>query len=356
MDRKLTIKKISEWRIPLKGMFLIAGPCSAESEEQVVKTAQAIAQYDVTALRAGVWKPRTRPGAFEGAGIEGLKWLKAGGAAAGLPVTTEVATPAHIEKCLKYGVDILWIGARTTVDPFAVQAIADALRGVDVPVMVKNPINADIELWIGAFERLNRAGVTKLMAVHRGFSTHETKIYRYEPLWKIPTELRMCLPGIPIICDPSHICGNMEHLYDVAQDALNLLYDGLMIEVHIEPHKALSDSKQQLTPAEFGRCLNRLNLRKHSTDNPDYLSKMSFFRKEIDHIDYQLIDLLGQRMEIAKEIGLCKKRDNVALFQPDRWSEVIRSRIEMGIKNKLSEDFILQIYESIHEESIKNQI
>jgi len=256
VDIKLAEPK--EWKIPVKDKFLVAGPCSVESEEQIIQTALGLAEYGVNLLRAGIWKPRTRPGTFQGIGVEGLKWLKRAGQAANLPVAVEVATPYHIEQCLKYEVDVLWIGSRTTTNPFLVQAIADSLKSVDIEIMVKNPMNPELELWIGALERLNWAGQRKLIAVHRGFSVFETNLYRNMPYWKIPQELKRLIPEIPLICDPSHICGNKELLLPVAQKAIDLHYDGLMIEVHINPKLALSDAKQQITPKELGNLLKNL--------------------------------------------------------------------------------------------------
>jgi chorismate mutase len=248
----------SEWKVPLRNRFFVAGPCSVESEDQILTTALQLATHEVTVIRGGVWKPRTRPGSFEGVGTKGLQWLKNAGKAVGLPVTTEAARPSHVEECLKVGIDILWIGARTTTDPFAVQDIADALRGVNIPVMIKNPMNPDLELWIGAIERIDKAGTTKIVAVHRGFSTYRKNLYRNEPLWRIPIDLRRRIPHLPLICDPSHICGNRRYIMAVSQEAMDLFFDGLMIEVHCAPSTALSDAKQQLTPAQYGRTIGNL--------------------------------------------------------------------------------------------------
>lgn len=247
----INISKLQDWKIKYKNKFLVAGPCSLESEQQIMQTALGLSGFGVNLLRAGIWKPRTRPGTFQGVGVDGLKWLKNAGIAADLPVAVEVATPYHIEQCLKHDIDVLWIGARTTANPFLVQLIADSLKGVDIEIMVKNPINPDLELWIGALERLNSAGIKKLMAVHRGFSVFESKKYKYMPYWEIPIKLREIIPDIPMICDPSHICGEKSLLLSVAQKAIDLLFDGLMFEVHINPEIALSDAKQQITPMEF---------------------------------------------------------------------------------------------------------
>ena len=260
MQTNLQIAKLNDWRIPYKQKFIVAGPCSLESEEQIMQTALGLSGYGVNLLRAGIWKPRTRPNSFQGLGAEGLKWLKNAGVAAKIPVAVEVATPHHVEQCLKHDIDVLWIGSRTTTNPFSVQSIADALKGVDVEVMVKNPINPDIELWIGALERLNLVGIKKLMAVHRGFSVFEPTKYKYEPLWEIPTKLKKIIPGIPLICDPSHICGETGLLLSVAQKAMDLQFDGLMLEVHINPKNALSDAKQQITPEAFKNLINSLKI------------------------------------------------------------------------------------------------
>lgn len=258
MNIDFQISKLQDWTVNYKDKFIVAGPCSLESEEQIMQTALGLSSYGVNLLRAGIWKPRTRPGTFQGVGAEGLKWLKNAGTAANLPVSVEIATPYHVEQCLKHDIDVLWIGARTTTNPFAVQLIADSLRGVDVEVMVKNPINPDIELWIGAFERLYLAGIKKLMAIHRGFSVYKPTKYKYEPLWEIPLNLKKIIPDIPLISDPSHICGETELLLSVAQKAIDLHFDGLMLEVHIDPSKAMSDAKQQITPETFNNLMINL--------------------------------------------------------------------------------------------------
>ncbi len=355
MKIDLNIEKLSDWATPITGTFLIAGPCSAESEEQLMRTAQGLAKYSVNAIRAGIWKPRTRPGSFEGVGVKGLRWLKEAGGTVGIPVAVEVANPGHVEECLKHGIDILWIGARTSANPFSVQAIAEALKGVKIPVLVKNPISPDVELWIGAIERLHRAGLRSLAAIHRGFCTFREDAYRNTPLWRIAIELKRRVPGLPIICDPSHICGKKELLLSVAQKAMDLLYDGLMIEAHIDPKSALSDAKQQITPDELGDLISRLKPKTASTDSEELRIQISYLRKEIDDIDQQIINLLGKRMEISKQLGEYKKRNDIALFQPDRWREIVETRTKAGIANNLPEDLILKIYQYIHEESIRAQ-
>jgi chorismate mutase len=355
MKINLEIQELINWGIPFKEKFIIAGPCSAESEEQVMKTARALKDFNVSVIRAGIWKPRTRPAAFEGIGAEGLQWLKAASAETGLPVAVETANPSQVEQCLKHGIDILWLGARTTPNPFAVQEIAESLRGVDVPVMVKNPVNADLALWVGALERLNNAGVKKLMAVHRGFSTYQTEQYRNQPLWRIPIELKQLIPGLPLICDPSHISGKAELVPEVAQKAMDLLFDGLMIEVHVNPKEALSDAGQQLTPERFGALMQELKFKIAFTSSKDFISHINSLRKEIDELDGQIIDLLTRRMDNARKIAVQKVKNDISIFQPDRWNEVLKSRIADGVSKSLSEEFMYQLFQYIHEESIRQQ-
>jgi chorismate mutase len=348
------IQGLSEWNMPAREKFLIAGPCSVESEEQMLRTAMQLSAYEVTLIRGGVWKPRTRPGSFEGVGSKGLVWLKQAGNAAGLPVATEAAKPTHVEECLRAGIDALWIGARTTTSPFAVQEIAEVLRGVDIPVMIKNPMNPDIELWIGAIERMNKAGITKIMAVHRGFSTYRENLYRNQPIWRIPIELRRRLPHLPLICDPSHICGKRRYIMAVAQQAIDLLFDGLMIEVHCAPGTALSDAGQQMTPAQYGRLISKLHY--VSSSGPSHLPEMiSLLRKEIDAIDNDLITLLARRMKCVKRIGVWKRDHNVSLFQPERWEQILHDRVQSSVARHLSESFVRNLFEHIHEEALNIQ-
>ncbi len=335
--------------------LVIAGPCSVESREQIMETALSLKKYNVDILRGGIWKPRTRPNAFEGIGGRGLGWLKKAGEAAGIPVGTEVAVPMHVEICLSHEIDVLWIGARTTANPFSVQAIADALKGVDIPVMVKNPVSPDIELWIGALERLHNAGITQLAAIHRGFSMADNGKYRNQPNWHIPIELKRRMPDLPIICDPSHICGKRELLQDISQEAIDLMFYGLMLEVHPDPDNAMSDNAQQLTPAAFGKLLNSLEPKQESVDNIEFQNKLSILRENIDNIDSDLIHLIGKRMKVAEKIGQCKKEQNVTVFQPSRWEEVLNSRIKEAKKYNLSPRFMEKIYQYIHEESVRHQ-
>ena len=338
-----------------KQPLIIAGPCSVESPEQVMETALELKKYNIDVLRGGIWKPRTRPNAFEGVGGRGIGWLKKAGEAAGVPVGTEVAVPMHVEICLSHEIDVLWIGARTTGNPFSVQAIADALKGTDVPVMVKNPVSPDIGLWIGALERLYKAGVTRLAAIHRGFSTSDNGRYRNEPNWHIPIELKRRIPEIPIICDPSHICGNRELLQGIAQESIDLMFQGIMLEVHPNPDSALSDSEQQLTPDDFGKLINSLELKKVKIQDPDVYKKISVIRENIDKIDSNLIHLLGERMQLAEKIGKYKKDQKVTVFQPSRWNEILNSRVSEAEKYDLSAEFITKIYQYIHEEAVRHQ-
>lgn len=357
MPKKINVKKFADWGIPFKDVMFIAGPCSAESEEQLMKTAEGLKGSEVNVLRAGIWKPRTRPGSFEGVGSVGLKWLKNAGNAINVPVTTEVATPEHVEECLKQGIDILWIGARTTSNPFAVQAVADALQGVDIPVLVKNPINPDIELWGGALERFYRVGIKRLGAIHRGFSTYEKSKFRNQPIWRIPIEVKHRNPSLPMLCDPSHISGNRELLLPVAKNAMDLLFDGLMLEVHIDPSSALSDAKQQLTPDGYNELLGKLKIKKVTSDSEDFQRHITLLRQENDKIDNQLLELLGKRMSNAKKMAFHKMNHDISLFQPGRFDEVTKSWIEEGrsLSPDLSEDFISRLYQFIHEESLRIQ-
>ncbi len=336
--------------------FIVSGPCGAESQEQVESTVLALGRLGtVNLVRAGIWKPRTHPNSFEGAGNEGLKWLKDAGIAAGLPVTVEVANAKHVEAALKIGIDVLWIGARSTVNPFVVQEIADALQGVDVPVMVKNPVNPDIELWIGAFERFLRAGISRIAAIHRGFSSYEKTMYRNRPNWEIPIEFRRRMPGIPMICDPSHISGNRTLLQAVSQTALDLNFDGLMIESHINPDKALSDSKQQITPEILKVLLNNLICRTQNIEDVTGLRMIEDFRQQIDKLDYNILDIIAKRMKIAKDIGQFKKDHNITILQSMRWDEIVETRMMLGVNKELTKEFVLKLFELIHQEAIENQ-
>lgn len=338
-----------------KGPLVIAGPCSAESEEQVMDTARQLAADGVKYFRAGIWKPRTKPGCFEGIGAPGLEWLAEVKRETGMAVTTEVAKPVHVELALKAGIDILWIGARTSANPFAMQDIADALKGVDVPVMVKNPINPDLELWIGAFERLSKAGVSQLAAIHRGFSTYGEKQYRYAPQWQIPIELRRRYPELPIICDPSHMGGRQDLVLPLAQMALDLSADGLFIEVHNNPSCALSDACQQLTPAMFHEMRTHLVERvKEAPVAED--SSLGEFRKRIDLCDRKLMEALAERFAISREIGSFKKENNMAVLQSERYSGMVDKLAEQAEEAGIDAQCIRSIFEAVHTESIRQQI
>ena len=333
----------------------IAGPCSAETEEQVLSTAHGLKDQGIHLFRAGIWKPRTRPGAFEGVGTQGLKWLQRVKQETGLDVTTEVANAQHVYDCLKYGIDVLWIGARTTVNPFSVQEIADALEGVDVPVLVKNPVNPDYKLWMGAIERLHKAGIKRIAAVHRGFSTYGDSKYRNLPRWQMAIDLMQEFPDLEIICDISHICGRRDILAETAQKAYDLNYDGLMVEVHPEPDKAWSDAAQQITPERYGEMVRSLVRRVASTNDPEYLARIENCRVEIDDIDEELIQLIARRMLLVREIGVVKKEKNVAVLQPERFRALREALHRRGDKNELSPEFIAMLLEAIHQESITQQ-
>lgn len=335
--------------------IIIAGPCSAESEKQVLNTAKALAEQQVDLFRAGIWKPRTRPNSFEGVGVIGLNWLRKVKEETGLKVTTEVANRQHVFEALKYGVDVFWLGARTTVNPFSVQEVADALEGVDVPVMIKNPINPDLKLWIGAIERIYNAGIRRIAVVHRGFSAFGNSNYRNEPRWQIPIELMRQFPDLEIICDNSHICGRRDILAKVAQKALDLNFDGLMIETHPHPEDAWSDAQQQITPKALQKMVKNLIFRAPSTNNETFLHNLEDLRHQIDEIDDELLDILGKRMILAENIGLYKKKNNIAILQPARWSEILETAIAKGAKKGLSEEFITRLLKAIHEESINHQ-
>lgn len=332
--------------------FVIAGPCSAETEEQVIETAKQLAAKGCRMFRAGVWKPRTKPGGFEGNGEAALPWLNRVQKETGMLVATEVATPEHIELALKYGIDILWVGARTSANPFAMQAMADALKGVDVPVFVKNPVNPDLELWIGAMERINQAGIKRMAAIHRGFSSYDKKIYRNLPMWQIPIELHRRIPDLPIICDPSHIGGSRELIAPLCQQAMDLGFDGLIVESHCEPDKAWSDSKQQITPDVLDYILNLLVIRSETNTT----ESITLLRKQIDELDNQFMELLSKRMRVCREIGQYKKEHNMTVLQSARYSEILEKRGAQGALCGMSPEFIAGVFELIHGESVRQQM
>ena len=339
-----------------EGPYIIAGPCSAESREQVLATAEALKELNINLFRAGVWKPRTRPGSFEGNGEKALGWLKEAMQQFNLPIVIEVAEPEHVELALKYDIDALWIGARTTVNPFQVQHIADALKGVEIPVLVKNPVNPDVSLWQGAIERLEMAGIKEIAAIHRGFSTYSASSpYRNQPNWPIPIELKRRKPELPIICDPSHITGNRSIVGDIAQKAMDMGFDGLMIETHPTPGLALSDAEQQVTPQQLKEILCRITMRRSETVAGSNV-ELEHLRREMDSIDAEVIDLLARRMELSEKIGLVKKAANIAAYLPERWNEIVETRGERAEKLLLSREFVIALYERIHDESIKKQL
>lgn len=332
--------------------IVIAGPCSAETEEQTLTTARQLAQNGIKIFRAGIWKPRTKPGGFEGIGVEGLQWLRRVKNETGMYVATEVATAKHVYEALKYGIDVLWIGARTTANPFAVQEIADALRGVDIPILIKNPVNPDIELWIGAIERIYNAGLHQLAAVHRGFSSYDKKVYRNQPQWHIPIELHRRLPDLPLFCDPSHIGGKRELIAPLSQQAMDLQFDGLIIESHCAPDNAWSDKAQQLSPEVLDVILRKLVLREMKQTTEDLVD----LRREIDSIDNELLELLAKRMRISSEIGTYKKEHGIAVLQTGRYNEILEKRIANGERLGMSREFMRTFLEAIHEESVRVQV
>ena len=333
-------------------LTVIAGPCSAETEEQVITTAKQLAGRGCHIFRAGVWKPRTKPGGFEGNGVAALPWLQRVKEETHMMVATEVATPEHVELALKYGVDVFWIGARTSANPFAMQAIADSLKGIDVPVLVKNPVNPDLELWIGAMERLNQAGVKRIAAIHRGFSSYDKKIYRNLPMWQIPIELRRRVPDLPLFCDPSHIGGKRELVAPLCQQAMDLGMNGLIVECHCDPDKAWSDAKQQVTPDILAYILSLLVLR----DEKVTTEGISLMRKQIDELDNQLMELLAKRMKVCREIGEYKKEHNMTVLQTSRYNEILNKRGAQGSLWGMAPDFIKTVFEAVHEESVRQQM
>lgn len=353
---RLDIAPLKEW-----GMFteprpcVIAGPCSAESEIQIMETARQLRSFGINVFRAGIWKPRTHPGSFEGVGTPGLKWMQRAKKELGLKIATEVASEKHVFECLKYGVDLVWLGARTTANPFLVQEIADALKDVDIPVLVKNPVNADIDLWIGALERLNAAGIRKLGVIHRGFSTFSKIKYRNEPGWQLAVELRSRYPELPFFCDPSHMAGCREYIQEIAQRSLDLGLEGLMIESHCDPTCALSDARQQLTPDALKRLLESLVVREPDSDSEAYKENIDQLRSRIDVIDENLLGLLASRMQISRKIGEYKKENNIAILQTSRWDSILEDMVRKGADCGLSEKFVTAVFNAIHEASVQVQ-
>lgn len=339
-----------------KRPLIISGPCSAETEAQVVETAQRLAKTGkVDMLRAGIWKPRTRPGSFEGIGTKGLPWLQQAKKLSGLPVTVEVATGKQVEDALTFDVDVLWIGARTTVNPFSVQEVADALRGVDVPVLIKNPINPDLELWTGAVERVAKSGIKRIGLIHRGFSSYGNTEYRNAPMWHLAIEMKRRNPDMMIINDPSHICGRRDILMEVAQQAIDLDFDGLMIESHIDPDNAWSDAKQQVTPEKLSEMLSAIIWRKEDINSEAFHAALEKLRQQINHLDDELMQILGQRMKIAEKIGQYKKENNITILQTNRWNQILERAFAKGEKLGLSKEFITKYFDAVHMESINHQ-
>ena len=356
-DKNLEIIPLYEW-----GMFteprpsVVAGPCSAESEEQVMETAKGLREMGINVFRAGIWKPRTHPGCFEGVGAEGLRWLQKVRDEYGLKISTEVASEKHVIECIRHGVDLVWLGARTTANPFLVQEIADALKGTDIPVLVKNPVNADLDLWIGALERLNRAGIKKLGVIHRGFSTFDKIKYRNDPQWQVAIELRSRYPELPFFVDPSHLGGSKDYIPEISQRSLDLGFEGLMIESHCNPSVALSDAKQQLTPAELRDLLyNQVVVRDKDSDAPQWKENIDQLRAKIDIIDENILYALGSRMNVSRQIGEYKKENNIAILQTSRWDKVLSKVVEKGKDYGLTEKFLKDVFTAIHEASVEVQ-
>jgi chorismate mutase len=351
--KKLNIASLSQWFGKGSRPFIISGPCSAESREQVLATAEGLHQTGmVSAFRSGIWKPRTRPGAFEGHGAPALKWLTEVKQTYNMPVAVEVATPAHVEACLKEGIDILWVGARTSVNPFSVQELAEALRGVDIPVMIKNPLNPDLALWVGVIERFYNGGLTRIAAIHRGFNTFEKSRYRNEPLWEIPIKLKTIFPELPLLCDPSHIAGQREYLQEIIQRALLLDMDGFMIESHIDPSCALTDAAQQVTPHELKAMITGMEI---LAGGSDPCRELEVLRSKIDELDGLLVNLLAKRMDVVRDIATVKKECKITVLQLKRWNHIIESRTQDGIAKGLSREFLSHMLDLIHKESIEIQ-
>ena len=356
MALELEINPIKHWLPQINNPLIIAGPCSLETEEQAMSTAKLLAKdHRVFVYRGGVWKPRTRPGSFEGVGSIGLKWLQMVREETGMPVGTEVANAQHTEEALKAGLDVLWIGARSTASPFVVQEIADVVRGTDAVVMVKNPVNPDVQLWLGAFERLSQAGIKNMVAIHRGFTPFRETDYRNYPNWKTVIELRRLMPNLPIICDPSHIGGKREYLQDISQKSFDMGMDGLMIESHIDPSCAWSDKEQQLTPADLAKLLDRLIIRNVTTDNKLFENQLELLRNRIDALDTELLETLSSRMEIVREIGKYKRENNVTALQIGRFAELMDKRVQLGVSLNLDAHFVQQVFQHIHEDSVRMQ-
>ena len=355
MQATQTMKEIVQQKWT-KRPLIISGPCSAETEEQVVETVQRIAATGkVDMIRAGIWKPRTRPGSFEGIGVKGLPWLLRAKKLTGLPTMVEVATGKQVDDAINFEVDVLWIGARTTVNPFSVQEVADALRDTDVPVLIKNPINPDLELWTGAVERVAKSGVKQIGLIHRGFSSYGNTEYRNAPMWHLAIEMKRRYPDLLFINDPSHICGRRDILHDVAQKAIDLDYDGLMIESHMDPDHAWSDAKQQVTPEKLAELLDSIVWRREDVNSEEYHAALEKLRQQINHLDDELMQILGQRMKISEKIGEYKKNNNITILQTNRWNEILQRAVQKGEILGLSKEFITKYFDAMHMESINHQ-
>ncbi len=352
---ELNIEKLESWSPVKNRPVLISGPCSAETEEQLLETCKSLKDEGIEIMRAGIWKPRTRPNNFEGVGVEALKWVSAVKKELNVKFAVEVANPEHVELCLKAGVDILWVGARSTVNPFTVQEIADALRGTDIPVLVKNPINPDLSLWLGAIERINAVGITKLGAIHRGFGSFQKTQFRNVPAWRLPIELKSKFPEMPIFCDPSHIGGSREMILELSQKALDLNYDGLMIESHRDPDNAWSDAAQQITPKRLGEIVRALKTKTSTSDNTEFINLLEELREQIDESDREILESVARRMSLVEKIGEYKKKNNVTIFQVNRMNDIVKSRKEWGAAMSLTEDFVEELYKIIHITSVKRQ-
>jgi chorismate mutase len=356
MTSKLNINPIKAWLPHINYPLLVSGPCSLESEQQTIETAKLLAKDKrVFVFRGGIWKPRTRPGSFEGVGSAGLEWLKKVREETGLLVGTEVANAQHAEEALKAGLDVLWIGARSTTSPFVVQEIADAVKGAKAVIMIKNPVNPDVQLWLGAIERIHQAGIHNIVAIHRGFTPFQETKYRNYPNWRTYIELKRLMPNLPVICDPSHMAGKREYLYEISQKAFDMGMDGLMIESHCNPQSALSDAGQQVTPADLSKLLDRLIVKNENTNNPDFENKLDVLRSRIDSIDTELLEIMASRIDIVKQIGKYKSENNVTALQINRWSQLMDSRVNIGKKLNINETFVKILFQLIHEDSVRMQ-
>ena len=352
---KIKLNNISDYISSSTKPLVIAGPCSAESNMQMLSTAKELAKINTDIFRAGIWKPRTRPNSFEGIGTPALEWMNNVQKETGLKVITEVANSSHVDQILKHNIDMIWIGARTVGNPFAIQEIVDSLKGIDIPIFIKNPLNADLNLWLGAIERFYNAGFKNIIAIHRGFFSYGVQKYRNVPQWQLPVELKRLIPDLPIICDPSHIAGNRTLINEISQTALDLNFDGLMIETHIDPVNALSDKEQQLSPIQLKELLENLVVRSQSVTNEDTASSLRDLRSQIDKLDDKLINVLQDRMDLAELIGIDKKTNDITILQPERWKYILEDRLRKGVAKGLSDEFIILLLRAIHQESINIQ-